>query len=74
MMFYRNTRSPDGYTNVFDTVVGLLQRDTLAPYLLIIFLEYVIWTSIYVIKEKGFTLKKAKKNKKKKQMISPLKL
>ena len=41
MMLYRNTkvkvRSPDGDTDYFDIVAGVLQGDTLAPYLFIIF-------------------------------------
>ena len=40
MMLYRNTkvkvRSLDGDTDYFDIVVGILQGDTLAPYLFII--------------------------------------
>ena len=40
MMLYRNTkvkvRSPDGDTDYFDIVAGVLQGDTLAPYLFII--------------------------------------
>ena len=37
MILYRNTkvkvRSPDGDTEYFDIVAGVLQGDTLAPYL-----------------------------------------
>ena len=47
-------------TNFFDVVAGVLQGDTLALYLFITFLDYVYWTSIDVIKENGFTLKKAR--------------
>ena len=40
MILYRNTkvkvRSPDGDTEYFDIVAGVLQGDTLAPYLFII--------------------------------------
>ena len=40
MMLYKNTtvkvRSPDGDTDYFDIVAGVLQGDTLAPYLFII--------------------------------------
>ena len=43
MMLYRNTkvkvRSPDGDTDYFDIVIGVLQGDTLAPYLFIICLD-----------------------------------
>ena len=54
MMLYRNTKvkvhSPDGNTDYFDIVAGVLQGDTLAPYLFIICLDHVIRTSIYKIK------------------------
>ena len=62
MMLYRNTevkvRSPDGDTDNFDIVAGVLQGDTLAPYLFIIYLDYVLRTSIDKIKENGFKLTK----------------
>ena len=62
MMLYRNTkvkiRSPDGDTDYFDIVAGVLQGDTLAPYLFIICLDYVLRTSIDKIKENGFKLTK----------------
>ena len=60
MMLYRNTkvkvRSPDGETDYFDIVAGVLQGDTLAPYLFIICLDYILRTSIDKIKENGFKL------------------
>ena len=62
MMLYRNTKlkiySPDGDTDYFDIVAGVLQEDTLAPYLFIICLDYVLRTSINKIKENGFKLTK----------------
>ena len=42
----------------FDIVEGMLQGDTLAPYLLIICLDYMLRTSIDVMKENGFKLVK----------------
>ena len=61
-ILYRNTkvkvRSPDGDTEYFDIVPGVLQGDTLAPYLFIICLEYVLRTSIDKIRENGFELTK----------------
>ena len=60
MMLYQNTkvkvRSPDGDTDYFDLVVGVLQGDTLAPYLFIICLDYILRTSIDLMKENGFKL------------------
>ena len=62
MILYRNTkvkvRSPDGGTDYFDIVAGVLQGDTLAPYLFIICLDYVLRTSIDNIRENGFELTK----------------
>ena len=62
MILYRNTkvklRSSDGDTEYFDIVAGILQGDTLAPYLFIIGLDYVLRTSIDKIREKGFELTK----------------
>ena len=61
-ILYRNTkvkvRSPDGDTGYFNIVAGVLQGDTLAPYLFIICLDYVLRTSIDKIKENGFELTK----------------
>ena len=51
-------RSPDGDTEYFDIVLGVLQGDTLTPYLFIIYLDYVLRTSIDKIKENGFQLTK----------------
>ena len=62
MMLCRNTkvkvRSPGGDTDYFDIVAGVLQGDTLAPYLFIICLDYELWTSIDKIKENGFKVTK----------------
>ena len=62
MILNRNTkvkvRSPDGDTEYFDIVAGVLQGDTLAPYLFIICLDYVLRTSIDKIRENGFELTK----------------
>ena len=63
-MLYRNTKvkvhSPDGDTNYFNIVAGVLPGDTLAPYLFIICLDYVLRTSIDKIKENSFKLTKKK--------------
>ena len=44
----------------FDVVTGVLQGDKLTLYLFIICLDYVPWTSIDLIKENGFMLKKTR--------------
>ena len=62
IILYRNNkvkvRSPDGNTEYFDIVAGVVQGDMLAPYLFIICLDYVLRTSIDKIRENGFELTK----------------
>ena len=62
MILYRSTKvkvcSPDGDTEYFNIVAGVLQGDTLAPYLFIISLDYLLRTSIDKIQENGFELTK----------------
>ena len=61
-ILYKNNkvkvRSPDGDTEYFDIVAGVLQGDTLAPYLFIICLDYALRKLIDKIREKGFKLTK----------------
>ena len=61
-ILYGNTKvkvcSPDGDTEYFDIVAGVLQGDTQVPYLFIICLDYVLMTSIDKIRENGFELTK----------------
>ena len=54
-------RSPDGDTEYFNIVAGVLQGDKLAPYLFIICLDYVLRTSIDNW-ENSFDLTKKKKD------------
>ena len=67
MILYRNikvkVRSLDGDTDYFDIVAGVLQGDTLAQYLFIICLDYVLTTSIDKIKENSFELTKKRSKK-----------
>ena len=53
--------SLDGDTDFFNIVAGLLQGDTLASYLFIICLDYLLQLLIDLMKENGFTLKNGKK-------------
>ena len=66
IIFYRNTkvkvRSPGGDTDYFVIGVGVVQGDTLAPYLFIICLDNVLRTSINKIKENGFEPTRKKQN------------
>ena len=56
-------RSPNGDADYLDIVAGLLLGNTLASYLFIICLDYVLRTSIHKIKENGFKLTKEKRLK-----------
>ena len=60
MMLYKNTRSmvrsPDGDTMFFDITAGVLQGDTLAPFIFIICLDYVLRKAIDEKTDLGFTL------------------
>ena len=73
-MLYRNTkvkvRSPDGDTDYFDIVAGVLQGDTSAPYLFIIFIDDVLRTSIDRMKENGFKLTKERSRRDPAQTIT----
>ena len=64
MILYKETKamlcSPDGDMDFFDIVARVLQGDILAPFLFIIFLNYIIWMSIDLMNENGFALKKAR--------------
>ena len=66
-ILYKDTkvkvRSPDGDTEYFDIVVGVLQGDMLAPYLFIICLDYMLRTSIDKIR------KQLRADKEKKQKV-----
>ena len=64
MMLYKNTKvkvhSLDGDTDFFDIVAGVLQGDSLALYLFIIYLNYVFQRLIDLMKENGFTFEKSR--------------
>ena len=50
----------DGITEVFDILAGVLQGDTLAPYLFIIVVDYIMTVAIDDVSDSGFTLKPAR--------------
>ena len=64
IMIYRNTRSmvrsPDIDKPYFEITTGVLQGNTLAPFLFIICLDYILNTSLYNNRELGFTLTERK--------------
>ena len=74
MMLYKNTkvkvRSSDGDIDYFDIVAGVLQRDTLGPYLLIICQDYVLTMSIDIMKDNGFKLAKERSRRYSAQTIT----
>ena len=60
MLLPRKVCLLDGDIDFFDIVASVLEEDTLAPYLFIICIDYVLQTSIDLMKENYFTLKKAR--------------
>ena len=71
---YKGTKAkvitPDGETEEFDILAGVLQGDTLAPYLFIIVLDYCLKTAIEGDEERlGFTIMPRKSRR-----IGPLNL
>ena len=65
---YENTKArvvtPDGETDLFDIVAGVLQGDTLAPYLFTIVLDYTMRQAVGDSEEKlGFELERRKSSR-----------
>ena len=52
-----NTKSinltPDGETEHFDSLAGILQGDTLAPFIFIIVIDYIMRVFVHIMKENG---------------------
>ena len=59
MILYKDTKamvhSPDGDTDFFDIITGILQENTLVPFLFVICWDYVQRMLIDLMKENGFT-------------------
>ena len=53
-------RSPDGDTEFFEITTGVLQVDTIAPFLFIIYLDYILRKALDQTYDLGFTLIKKK--------------
>ena len=64
---YENTKamvvSPDGETEFFDIMAGVLQGDTLAPFLFVIVVDYIMCATIEDHIHLGFTLNKTTSRK-----------
>ena len=75
MILHRNTkvkvRSLDGDIDYFNIVEGVIQLDTLAPYLVIICLDYLLRTSIDRIKENSLWQRKEAEGTQQKQLPTP---
>ena len=53
--------TPDGETETFNILAGVLQGDTLAPYLFVVVIDYVMRTALLGMEDKlGFQLRKRK--------------
>ena len=74
MMLYKNLKVkvclPDRDTDYSDIAAGVLQGDTLAPYLFIICVDYVLRTSVDLMKENGFKLAKERSRRYSPQTIT----
>ena len=57
----RMVLSLKGDTDFFTIVTGVLRKDTLTPYLIILCLDDVLRRSVDLIKENGFTFKKVRR-------------
>ena len=74
---YTNTRakvvSPDGETELFDITAGVLQGDTLAPFLFIIVLDYALRKAMDGKEEElGFTITPRKSSRHPKEVLADL--
>ena len=74
---YTNTRakvvSPDGDTDLFEITMGVLQGDTLAPFLFVIVLDYAMRKAIEGKEQTyGFTIEPAKSRRVKAKTITDL--
>ena len=76
MMLYKNIKvkicSLEEDTDYFNFVAGVLQGDTLASYLFIICLDYVLGMSIDIMKDNGFKLAKERSKRYPSQTITDM--
>ena len=50
------TRSSDGETERFPTTSGILQGDTLAPFLFVMVMDYILRTALLPLLDDAFTI------------------
>ena len=65
-------QSPDGTTEPFTTYQGVLQGDTLAPYLFVIVVDYILRQSVDNIHTNGITIKKGTSRRHPSQHVTDL--
>ena len=65
-------QSMDGPTKEFLTTAGILQGDTLAPYLFVIVVDYILRQSVDTMKEKGIDIKPGSSSRAKNKHITDL--
>jgi hypothetical protein len=75
MALYKNTKAtvitPDGLSDMFETTSGVLQGDTLAPFLFVVLLDWVLRTAIPT-DEDGFLLERRRSRRFPEKRISVL--
>ena len=73
-LLYSNTRAqvitPDGTTEFFEILAGVLQGDTLAPYLFVIVIDYCMRMALEKHQDSGFTVTPARSRRVKAKKIS----
>ena len=73
---YENTEaivlSPDGHTDPFKIKAGVLQGDTLAPFLFICVLDYIMRKSTTEAERLGFTLNQRRSSRYPKEVLCDL--
>lgn len=65
-------QSMDGPTKEFLTTAGILQGDTLAPYLFVIVVDYILRQSLDTINHKGLTIKPRQSSRQKGKHLTDL--
>ena len=62
-------RTSDGLTELFEILAGVLQGDTLAPYLFVIVIDYIMTVVIDEVPDAGFTVRPARSRRVKAEKI-----
>ncbi|KAJ3613477.1 hypothetical protein NHX12_019726 [Muraenolepis orangiensis] len=65
-------QSTDGLTKEFLTTAGILQGDTLAPFLLVIVVDYILRLSLNIVHDKRLTIKQKQSRRHQSQHLTDL--